>query len=571
MILLSIDEFSNFLSYTKFCSPTNSGNMLLPASIPTGKEEDDEWSNNLKKKPKVPKYDEVYKSLDANKLLNEFGTYGRYQMISYVLCQFTNFFYATSIFIMVFVNRKPPDFACKIDDPTRTEIINSMEPCMIKDLNTGNELRCASHNSGTSIISNSTDRSHSILIEYQLLCVSPFIQEAGFSIFSAGALFVVPIASHLSDRYGRRRILLISMYLSVIFNFVVAFSPNYVIFVLLRFLVGAAADTYLTIGSILCCETVAGSFREWTSLFGVTSWLLGYLYVGVLELYIKDWRKLYFASAIPGLLTVVLLPESPHWMILHKQTCGIQHYIKISSWFNNVEIDLKKCQSENINKRLTDRFKETTMCDLFQYKRIIYFLFVNGYITMTMNFYYFAVSFDSINLTEHALTGYILSGISEIPGGIIVIPLLHFFGRRSITCVSFFLQANVTLIIPFVRRIQWARISCSIFGRMINEIVFASHPLLANEMMPTTIRTISYSIINIPQSIGIIFSPLLKYTDLDDGKIPQFILAVLSFAAAVLTITLPETKDKPMPEDLNQLDPGPFLGYFITRRSLTKT
>lgn len=62
-------------------------------------------------------FSDIYKSLDANKLLNEFGTYGRYQMTSYVLCQLTNFFYAVSIFIMIFVNRKPQDFTCKIDDP----------------------------------------------------------------------------------------------------------------------------------------------------------------------------------------------------------------------------------------------------------------------------------------------------------------------------------------------------------------------------------------------------------------------------------------------------------------------
>ncbi|VDK81533.1 unnamed protein product [Litomosoides sigmodontis] len=544
------------------------GFKLLAASLP---KEADEWSNEVEDESRVPRNDEAYRSLDANKLLNEFGTYGRYQMISYALCQLTNFFYAVSIFIIIFVNRKPPDLTCKIDDPTRMKVINSMDPCIVRDLRTGNDLKCSSVNSGTSIISNSTSRSYSILFEYELLCVNPFIQEAGFSIFSVGALFVVPIASHLSDRYGRRRILLISIYSSVIFNFIIAFSPNYAVFVLLRFLVGAAADSYLSIGSILCCETVAGSFREWISLVGVTSWLLGYLYVGVLEIFINDWRKLYFASAVPSVLTIVyywLLPESPHWMLSRRRIRGIQQYIKLSSWFNNVEIDLNRCQSENTERAAAKEFEQRTVCDLFKYKRIVYFLIVNGYITMTMNFYYFVVSFDSVNLTEDTFTGYVLSGLSEIPGGIIVIPLLHFFGRRSVACVSFFLQATAALITPFVRGIRWARISCNLFGRMINEIVYATHPLLANEMMPTTIRTISYSIINIPQSIGIMFSPLLKYADLGDGKVPQFILAGLSFAAAALTITLPETKGKPMPEDLNQLDPGPFLRYF-TRQSFT--
>lgn len=66
-----------------------------------------------------------------------------------------------------------------------------------------------------------------------------------------------------------------------------------------------AFQSYLSIGSILCCETVAGSFREWISLVAVVSWLLGYLYVGVLELFINDWRKLYFASALPSVLTIV--------------------------------------------------------------------------------------------------------------------------------------------------------------------------------------------------------------------------------------------------------------------------
>lgn len=64
--------------------------------------------------------------------------------------------------------------------------------------------------------------------------------DCGFNV--SGALILVPVASHLSDRYGRRRVLLVSMYLSAIFSFVTAFSPTYTVFVALRFLVGATAD-----------------------------------------------------------------------------------------------------------------------------------------------------------------------------------------------------------------------------------------------------------------------------------------------------------------------------------------
>lgn len=57
----------------------------------------------------------------------------------------------------------------------------------------------------------------------------------------------------------------------------------------------------------------------------------------------------------------------------------------------------------------------------------------------------------SVVLSDNKLLGYTLSGLSEIPGGIIVIPLLHFIGRRTVSFVSFFLQGTAMLISPFLR------------------------------------------------------------------------------------------------------------------------
>ncbi|VDO46589.1 unnamed protein product [Onchocerca flexuosa] len=46
---------------------------------------------------------------------------------------------------------------------------------------------------------------------------------------------------------------------------------------------------------------------------------------------------------------------------------------------------------------------------------------------------------------------------------------------------------------------------------------------------------------------------------------PQAAVAVFSFTATLFLLTAPETKDRPMPEDLDQFDPGCFLQMFDYR------
>ncbi|VDM46892.1 unnamed protein product [Toxocara canis] len=395
------------------------------------------------------------------------------------------------------------------------------------------------------------------------------------------AMLVVPIVSQFADLYGRRITLLVTLYLSVIFNILAAFAPNYIVFVILRFFVGATSDvhdakrppeidyrwkfhlyfwyfqSYLTIASILSCEVIANESRPWTGLVYTIAWLLGYLYVGLLPQFIFTWRKLYLAMALPGLITII--------------------YILI----NRRKANLKNCCVGDKGARKAHQTKNRTFCDLLKWKRILFHIFSNGFITyvahfinafkMVMSFYYYAISLDSVNLSDDTLTGYMLSGAVELPSGIIALPLLHFFGRRSVSVFALFIQGIVTLISSFARRWQWTRMTCDLLGKMINGVGFVSHPLLVYEMMPTTIRTISYSIINIPQSVGVMMSPLLQYTDMGDGKIPRLTLAALSFISALLAMTLPETKSKPMPEDFEQMDVGPLLSRFIRRPMTAKS
>jgi hypothetical protein len=51
-----------------------------------------------------------------------------------------------------------------------------------------------------------------------------------------------------------------------------------------------------------------------------------------------------------------------------------------------------------------------------------------------------------------------------------------------------------------------------------------------------------------------------------DVRFPPLIFGVMSIAAAFCVLFFPETKGKPLPEDLDDFDAGPVLNFFVRRK-----
>lgn len=87
-------------------------------------------------------------------------------------------------------------------------------------------------------------------------------------------------------------------------------------------------------------ESVAPFFRSIMPLFATIVWVSGYMLIGILNIYILNWRWFYFIISAPGIFTIAFYwyyifddtfdfrfcPETLHWSINNKNISKIQKF-----------------------------------------------------------------------------------------------------------------------------------------------------------------------------------------------------------------------------------------------------
>ncbi|KAI4832067.1 hypothetical protein KUCAC02_015051 [Chaenocephalus aceratus] len=87
-------------------------------------------------------------------------------------------------------------------------------------------------------VSDNNNFKSTLATEWDLVWDKRRMNRATASIFFLGVMFGAAAFGYLSDRFGRRRTLLISYMLTTVFGFASAFSYNFTLFAVMRFLTG---------------------------------------------------------------------------------------------------------------------------------------------------------------------------------------------------------------------------------------------------------------------------------------------------------------------------------------------
>ncbi|KAK5967981.1 MFS domain-containing protein [Trichostrongylus colubriformis] len=509
----------------------------------------------------------AYLHLDADKILSAYGKFGRYQMITYLITNSVHVLFAINMMVMPFIT-EDPKFECQITPPDGVHWeYTVVDKCTVMDSN--NWTLACDRIPGARYYYNDTNH-ESLASEFNLVCDNYESVEHGSSVFMLGGMLVAPIITQLSDLFGRRLTFLIPLYVAVVSNLICAVAPNYMIFLIFRFIAGVATTGFSVIGWVLCMESVALEFRSLIPLMGTITWVIGYLAAGVLRLFISNWRWLYFAVSVPGLLTIPyywLTPESIHWLITNKKNKGVSKYIRTSSRFNRVEIPLHECKSTN---DLTTEVKKRTFFDMFKNPGLVVHLIMNAYILIVMNGTYWALSLFSTELSEDKMTGFFLSGIVEIPAGLIAIALLVYLDRKTVSVLSLTLQAVSMMCALYLPVGPQITMIFPLLAKVFNSIVWCSQPLLYTESTPTAVRNVFCGAVGFLGDLGSVLAPYLKRLEAIHKSAPTLLIAVMSISSAVLVLTMSETKDRKLPEDIDDFEPGPLLHWMKKKKKDTK-
>ncbi|MGZ3679598.1 MAG: MFS transporter [Ktedonobacterales bacterium] len=169
----------------------------------------------------------------------------------------------------------------------------------------------------------------SVLTKPETLNLSDVEVSGAGTAYLIGAVLGALFFGRLTDKWGRKRLFMITLGLYLVATVLTAFSMNFVWFAACRFLTGAGiGGEYAAINSAID-ELIPARVRGWTDLAINGTWWVGTAVGAAATVVLLNpnllpvnigWRVAFGMGAVLGLAILLVrrhVPESPRWLMMH--------------------------------------------------------------------------------------------------------------------------------------------------------------------------------------------------------------------------------------------------------------
>ncbi|XP_047463057.1 solute carrier family 22 member 6 [Mugil cephalus] len=398
--------------------------------------------------------------------------------------------------------------------------------------------------------------------EWSLVCSLRPLKQMIQTIYMGGVLAGAIIYGGLSDRFGRRSVLIWSYLQLGVLGCSSALSPSYSAYCIFRFLSGMAVSGVILNGVSLKVEWIPTKTRTLVGTLTSFFFTFGQMILAGLAYWLRDWRKLQVVVCAPQFLFFAYswwYSESARWLVLNRQPEKALKSLHRVARINGKPEMINKLTLEvlhsHMHKEIESSRESFTAFDLLRTRgmRRISICLVAVWFATSFAYYGLAMDLQKFGVSIYRMQ--IIFGAVDIPAKLFALGMLSYLGRRFSQVFCLLMSAVIifaNILVP--TELQTVRTTLACLGKAFTSASFTTVYLYTGELYPTVIRQTGMGFVSTMARVGSMAAPAVLILDEILPALPSLVYGGAAVLAGCFGFFLPETLNMPLPDTIEDVE-----------------
>lgn len=394
----------------------------------------------------------------------------------------------------------------------------------------------------------------SATVDWELVCEKQYQATLISSAFFMGFMMGTVVLGSISDKYGRRPALLVSMLCSQLAAVGCAMAPSPMSFAVARVLGGVGVGGMGLVAFVWNAELV-GRYRYILALSMNLAFATGVCLLTYTAWRLPYWRDQCWAIfwyGLPNFAIALWVPDSPKWLDSVSRTADAKSVIQYIARFNN-----------RILPQLPNEVRPPTSAKNIGPLQLVRHPLLLRSAVMCAAFFscalcYFGLALNSASLASNIYLANAVGAMAEVPAYIgVFFGVEHpSIGRRRLTVYCMVSAGAACILASCAHPLSNMLLVAAMLSRFAIAGANAVLYLWGAELFPTCVRAAALGILSMMARLAAVVSPFVFAYSTN----PMLIIGFPALVAGVVCHSMPETVGRPLPDSIEDLDDHELKG-----------